>query len=320
MMKLLSIALATAAFTVDAGTNKTLASTPANVIDSVLLPPLSSTTTMEAEQPDLNSDEAYDPFLGLQQRNLEDVVPPLENGQCSCSPLEYNFILNPTSNCETDDINGQPGIGLAICFEQALPTSRILSELQRTIVVEDPNSDELSMEQQQQQIRFLAVEDIEITAIQFLEFDTSEAFTVINQDDTYSSVSLANGDVVTFESIAKDLDPNIPIEEQLDYLPGGAQVTLQGRGTDDVTGEILIVSNRITWSYTNACDVWPVLESEDSIGWITIVSIEYICATLLVIVHASDTIIYVIRMVTGRPYNSFSGILSSDTSSPNKQS
>ena len=78
MMKLLSIALATAAaaaFTVDADTNKTLASTPANVIDSVLLPPLSSTTTMEADQPDLNSDEAYDPFLGLQQRNLEDVEP-----------------------------------------------------------------------------------------------------------------------------------------------------------------------------------------------------------------------------------------------------
>ena len=59
MMKLLSIALATAAFTVDAGTNKTLASTPANVIDSVLLPPLSSTTTMEADQPDLNSDEDH---------------------------------------------------------------------------------------------------------------------------------------------------------------------------------------------------------------------------------------------------------------------
>ena len=278
MMKLLSIALATAAFTVDAGTNKTLASTPANVIDSVLLPPLSSTTTMEAEQPNLNSDEAYDydPLLGLQQRNLEDVVPPLENGQCSCSPLEYNLILNLDSNCETNDIDGQPGIGLTFCFlAVASPPSRNLSELQQTIVVEDPNSDELSVEQQQQ-IRFLA-EDIEIISIQFLEFDTSGELIVINQDDSYSNASLAHGSVVTFESIANNLDPDVPITDQLDFLPGGVQVTLRGRVTDDVTGDTRIVSNRITWSYTNACDVWPVMESGESIGWITNVSIVYVC-------------------------------------------
>ena len=50
------------------------------------------------------------------------------------------------------------------------------------------------------------------------------------------------------------------------------QVTLRGRVTDDVTGDSRIVSNRITWKYTNACDDEP-LESDESIGWITTVSI-----------------------------------------------
>ena len=35
---------------------------------------------------------------------------------CSCAPLEYNFILNLDSNCETNDIKCQPGIGQTSCF------------------------------------------------------------------------------------------------------------------------------------------------------------------------------------------------------------
>ena len=53
------------------------------------------------------------------------------------------------------------------------------------------------------------------------------------------------------------------------------QVTLRGRITDDVTNESRIVSNRLTWSYTNACDVEPLVGGE-SIGWITTVSLTLI--------------------------------------------
>ena len=73
----------------------------------------------------------------------------------------------------------------------------------------------------------------------FLEFDTSGELIVINQDDTYSNVTLANGSTVSFQSISNDLDPSLSIEEQLDFLPGGAQVTLRGRVTDDDTGVVL---------------------------------------------------------------------------------
>ena len=124
---------------------------------------------------------------------------------------------------------------------------------------------------EQQQMRFLA-EEIEIISIQFLEFDTSGELIVINQDDSYSNVTLENGSEVTFKSISNNLDSSVAMEDQLDFLPGGVQVTLRGRVTDDVTGDSRIVSNRITWSYTNACDVEP-LDSDESIGWITTVSL-----------------------------------------------
>ena len=68
---------------------------------------------------------------------------------------------------------------------------------------------------------------------------------------------MADGSEVTFRSISNNLDSGIPIGDQLDFLPGGVQVTLRGRVTDTTTGVETIVSNRITWSYTNACDVEP---------------------------------------------------------------
>ena len=109
--------------------------------------------------------------------------------------------------------------------------------------------------------------------MQFLEFDTSGELIVINQDDTLSETSLINGDSVSFKSIGNDLDPEVAIGDQLDYLPGGVQMTLRGRVTDD-NGETNIVNNRITWSYTNACDVQSV-EEGDEFGWVAFVSVSF---------------------------------------------
>ena len=76
---------------------------------------------------------------------------------------------------------------------------------------------------------------------------------------------------MTFSSISADLDAGVAMEDQLDYLPGGLQVTVTGRVVDASTGAVSGVINRLTWSYTNACDVHPVVDG-DSIGWITFVS------------------------------------------------
>ena len=40
-----------------------------------------------------------------------------------------------------------------------------------------------------------------------------------NDDDSFRDVSLANGDALTLDSIARDLDPGAPLGGQLDLLP-----------------------------------------------------------------------------------------------------
>jgi len=218
-------------------------------------------------------------------------LPELENGQCSCSPTAYDFKLDLGQDCATDDLEGKPGIGLTFCFlgvssagglrrlRSDASTSggggiggpRLLkkddAEIEKVskINLEDP----LGVAVTEKLARQIADGGLEVISVQFLEFDTSGALVVLNQDDTYSNVSLANGDVFTFKSISSDLDPGVPIEDQLDLLPGGVQVTLRGRVFDEESQENKIVSNRITWSYDNACDVVPITGGE-SIGWTTI--------------------------------------------------
>lgn len=188
---------------------------------------------------------------------------------CSCSPLEYTFTLMLDQNCETDSLSGSPGIGLTFCFLGTTPAYPQEIDLGTTADQSDRRA--------QEQV-------IEITSVQFLEFDTTGDLIVINQDDTYADVSLVNGDKVTFKSISNDLDPSAPLDDQLDLLPGGVQLTLRGRVTDDVTEEEIIISNRVTWSYTNACGALP-FESDSEIGWIEvsriICFIYYVCFTCI---------------------------------------
>jgi len=208
-------------------------------------------------------------------------APPSE--LCSCSPREYNIKLNLDQDCDVDDLDGAPGIDLTFCFLGSYGSlsfgKRFVRRLGQGF---SGNSDrQLATRHIEFEIedftrikeRELAGDDVEIISIQFLEFDTSGGLIVINQDDTYSNTTLKNGDVATFKSISDNLDPDVPIEDQLDILPGGVQLTLRGRTIDEVTGEEKIVSNRITWSYTNACGVEP-LEAGQSIGWTTFGELE----------------------------------------------
>lgn len=193
------------------------------------------------------------------------VVPPVD-GQCACSPLEYKFELSLDSDCDTDTIQGKDGVALTFCFLGANGKSaRRLRSTRHAIDLKDPTMTELT-EKEQQDMRQLG-ESIEIISVQFLEFDTSGNLIVINQDDSFSNTSLTNGDIISFKSISNDLDPEVAIGDQLDYLPGGVQLTVRGKVTNDA-GEESVVSNRLTWSYTNACDAMPI-ESGDAIGWLT---------------------------------------------------
>ena len=192
--------------------------------------------------------------------------------------------LKLNQDCDTDTLEGSEGIGLTFCFlgshDNASARRNNVRGLRRQLKKDDDNKPSSAIgfersvgesevtDKELKKLRQLS-ERIEIISIQFLEFDTSGDLIVLNQDDTYNGASLKSGDVVTFESISSNLDPAMGLEEQLEYLPGGVQVTIRGRVVDD--GEEKIVSNRITWSYTNDCGEEPI-EAGDSIGWVAMVS------------------------------------------------
>jgi len=196
--------------------------------------------------------------------------------RCSCSPTEYNFVLDLGQDCDVNQLEGSPGVGLTFCLlgshDSRFPNTRRLGGGDARRRLKHEKQERVSLDPIDGYTpvtkRQLADDDIEIISVQFLEFDTSGRLIVINQDDTYSNATLADGDTITFKSISRDLDPEKSIEDQLELLPGGVQVTLRGRATDEETGEEKILSNRITWSYTNGCDVEPLSEGM-GIGWTT---------------------------------------------------
>jgi hypothetical protein len=150
---------------------------------------------------------------------------------CSCSPTKYVFTLDFSKTCADDTLRNNSGVEITLCHSEGVAIATV-------------------------------------TSILFLEFDTSGNLVVINQDDTYFDTSLSDGDSFEFTSISSDLDASISLEDQLDLVPGGVQLTLRGLG-EDGSG----VLNRYTWAYTNSCaDDAVTVESGDEIGWVVIVS------------------------------------------------
>jgi len=109
---------------------------------------------------------------------------------------------------------------------------------------------------------------IEILSIQFLEFDTSNLLTVIHTDNSYTDTSLSNGDTVEFFSSSSFIDTSLDtLEEQMEYVPGGASLILYGRLEN---GDM--VRNRFFWLYDMTCGEGSEesVTVEDGIGWVTV--------------------------------------------------
>ena len=199
---------------------------------------------------------------------------------CSCSPVVYNFVINVLGeDCDVDTVGANPGIGQTFCFIGTTATSAV-RRLATTVSLEATENERSLTDAELQAIRQLQT-DIEIISVQFIEFDTSGELIVINQDDTYSSVSLTNGATVTYKSISSDLDATLPVSDQPDLVPGGMQLVVKAKVTDGTTGEVTIVDNRVAWTYTNECGVDPI-EVGESVAWVTLVRTLIIyCFTLL---------------------------------------
>ncbi len=187
---------------------------------------------------------------------------------CSCSPTSYTFVINLDLDCGTDTIDGKAGIGQTFCFlgTATEPTRRNLATSLR--LATDP--DEVALTEDELKTLRQVSYTGEVVSVSFVEFDTSGDFIVINQDDSHSNHTFSSGESVTYTSISSNLDPTLPLSQQLDLLPGGLQLVVEAKFTDS-NGEVLIVDNRVAWAYTNECGVDPIATG-DGIAWVSLVS------------------------------------------------
>jgi hypothetical protein len=113
---------------------------------------------------------------------------------------------------------------------------------------------------------------VEVVSAQFLELDTNGDLTVINQDDTYATTSLKDGDTMQFYSVSSMLNTSVPLEDQMgkpNLVPGGASLIMYGK-----TESGKVVRNRFFWLYQmDECgrENSPV-QVDNQIGWVKIVS------------------------------------------------
>ena len=229
--------------------------------------------------------DAYDYSLGLAADNPEcdyvkgaeflccpsSSVPPTTDAgaACSCSPVVYNFVITLGQDCSVDTVKPNPGIGQTFCF---IGTTTPAVRRRLDTVSFNTNDNELSLTDAELQTMTRQLQsNITIISVQLIEFDTSGELIVINQDDTYSNVSLENGATVTFTSISSDMDPTLPVSDQPDLVPGGLQLVVKAEVTDGTTGEVMVVDNRVAWTYTNECGVDPI-EVGEGVAWVTLVS------------------------------------------------
>ena len=114
-----------------------------------------------------------------------------------------------------------------------------------------------------------------ISSVLFIEFDTSGTLTLINEDPRYlADANLTEGMMITYTSISQSLNPSLGLEEQLQYIPGGAGLFIFGNNNE---GEV-ILSSRLVWEFSGACDVTVEIEGK-TLGWIDFVS-SSICRRL----------------------------------------
>ena len=152
---------------------------------------------------------------------------------CSCSPTEYTFRINLLGNCDTAAIEKQDGITDSECSFKNL--SQVASPGEIT----------------------------KVTSIVFLELN-EELDNSINQDGTYFTTDLSDGSVISYTSVSNQLDPSLPLEDQMQYVP--TSVTFMMFGTDKDGN---MVRNVVAWDY--GCVNEP-LSVGSSIGWLELVS------------------------------------------------
>jgi hypothetical protein len=103
-----------------------------------------------------------------------------------------------------------------------------------------------------------------VTSVDIFEYDTTNELNVINQE-IFSNQSLSDGDIIEFTSISSKLDPNKPLQEQLEYFPGG--LILRYTGVNSNNEDVI---NTFAWGYNIEDCTTEQISAGDFIGWMIV--------------------------------------------------
>ena len=179
--------------------------------------------------------------------------------ECSCSPTFFQFTitLDQEPPCTNNDIESNTGIATSetICFKEIGDLTK--PEIDGITTASDGELMPLFND--------FAVTNI--TSMYFKEFNSQ------GDELTSSSVTwvLVNGQIISFASASASLDPNLPLQDQIDQVPVSVEIKMFGPSADPDDPPGQVVSNRLTWTYDMSCGSRPI-QTGDNIGWVDIVS------------------------------------------------
>jgi hypothetical protein len=195
---------------------------------------------------------------------------------CSCSPQSYTFQLLLNGDCSSstlsrDDANGISNVNCHIVatgvndIQRVRNDDHLLSQIRSTL----PKITKPLPTDRQSPSQTSSTTVAYISSVLFIEFDTSGTLILINEDPRYLAyANLTEGMTVTYPSISQSLNLSLGLEEQLQYVPGGAGLFIFG---SNIEGEV-ILSSRLVWEFSGACDVTVEMEGK-TLGWIEFVSV-----------------------------------------------
>ncbi len=185
--------------------------------------------------------------------------------KCSCSPTSFTFRLNFQGTCESTDLTG---VDDDLCFINVRPPE--LDILFEVTANKNDFWSRLSFEDDTNNSELLILSDqvpTKVTRVEIFEYDTSAGLAVINQE-IWNNQDLSDGDTIQFTSISSNLDPNKPLDEQLEFFPSG--VILQATGVNSNDQD---VTNTFTWEYDIEDCTTEQITTGNYIGWMNVADV-----------------------------------------------
>ena len=212
---------------------------------------------------------------------------------CSCAPRSFDVTLDLSNNCDDNTISSNVGISQTDCtiesgdgsaflakgdgmpsipeilagMKQDLPWVNIsmknIKRAEKIVKRSEIKATQEAQENLRPPERNLQGDSVPviITSVQFIEIDA--AGDLLSNSQACNVNSCIDGSTFSVPSVSSQLQPGVPIEDQLDRVPETAVLFMIGLNDQNVE-----VRGRFVWRYSNSCaQDATTIENGDFIGF-----------------------------------------------------